>query len=103
MLGLEIRINDEEPIVIAADHYVSAVLGLASGEEQGRLTLMGGSLTECYTWWDGALDKGDRVRVRVVEAACPSVPLLVRKRGRKELRERYERVKAELRKLGKIE
>ncbi|WP_303176002.1 hypothetical protein [Paraprevotella xylaniphila] len=103
MKGFEIQINGGDPIVFAAEHYAFALFGVVSGEEQGRLTLMGGNLTERFTWWDGALEKGDKVRVRVVETECPSVPILVRKRSREDLQERYEKVKIELRKLGKIE
>ena len=51
MKGFEIQINGGAPIVIAAEHYAFALLGCVNGEEQGRLTLMGGNLTERFTWW----------------------------------------------------
>ena len=99
----EIQINGGAPIVIAAEHYAFALLGCVNGEEQGRLTLMGGNLTERFTWWNGALENGDKIRVRVVETECPSVPILVRKRSWEDLYERYEKLKIELRNLGRIE
>ncbi len=70
MKGFEIQINGGAPIVIAAEHYAFALLGCVNGEEQGRLTLMGGNLTERFTWWNGALENGDKIRVRVVETEC---------------------------------
>ena len=54
MKGFEIQINGGAPIVIAAEHYAFALLGCVNGEEQGRLTLMGGNLTERFTWWKRA-------------------------------------------------
>ena len=89
MKGFEIQINGGAPIVIAAEHYAFALLGCVNGEEQGRLTLMGGNLTERFTWWNGALENGDKI--------------LVRKRSWEDLYERYEKLKIELRNLGRIE
>ena len=96
MKGFEIQINGGAPIVIAAEHYAFALLGCVNGEEQGRLT-------ERFTSWNGALENGDKIRVRVVETECPSVPILVRKRSWEDLYERYEKLKIELRNLGRIE
>ncbi len=51
MIGLEIRINDEDPITVASDNLV--FVNLLHGYSSDRIMVMGSDLLHYLTWFDG--------------------------------------------------
>ena len=104
MKGFEIQINGGAPDSHCCRTLRFRLVGVCEWGRAREVDINGeGNLTERFTWWNGALENGDKIRVRVVETECPSVPILVRKRSWEDLYERYEKLKIELRNLGRIE
>lgn len=102
MLGLEIRINDQEPIIVASDEFVFA--NLAFGYSSDKNVVMGGDILRYITWFRGKPEKGDKVVIRVVETGLDKVsPVLSMKdRDRVEMKKWYEYYKVELQAKGLI-
>ena len=66
MIGFEIYINDEKPIIMASDHVVSVILGY--GYPLGStISLIGRDCSNDLTWLKGKPEIGDKIIIKVIE------------------------------------
>lgn len=100
MLGLEIRINDEKPIIVSAESAVYA--HFAYGGSFNEIRIGGSDNLHYLTWFRGIPEKGDKVLIRVVETEEVSPVLVMKDCDRKEMKKWYEHYKAELQEKGLI-
>ena len=94
MIGLEIRINDEDPITVASDNLVFVNLL--------RIMVMGSDLLHYLTWFDGRPEVGDKVLIRIVDTDKVAPVLTMKDCDRYEIKQWYERLKVELQEKGLI-
>ena len=94
MIGYEIAINDQSPVVVTSPDVVSVMVH--SNCSFGDSIYVGGLYTSRrIVWVDEKLKVGDRVRIKVVEVLAVS-PVVKMTYDREELKAKYERLKAEL-------
>lgn len=101
MLGMEISVNNMEPLIAASDNLVFASLtyGYSSSDQ---IAVLGSDLLHYFTWFKGEPEKGDKVKIRIVEADNVSPTIATSCRDKDEIIRRYEELKAELEKKGLI-
>ena len=94
MIGYEIAINDQSPVVVTSPDVVSVMVH--SNCSFGDSIYVGGLYTSRrIVWVDEKLKVGDRVRIKVVEVSAVS-PVVKMTYDLEELKAKYERLKAEL-------
>ena len=94
MIGYEIAINDQSPVVVTSPDVVSVMVH--SNCSFGDSIYVGGLYTSRrIVLVDEKLKVGDRVRIKVVEVSAVS-PVVKMTYDREELKAKYERLKAEL-------
>ena len=100
MIGYEIAINDQSPVVVTSPDV--AVVMVHSNCFFGDSIYVGGlNTSRRIAWVDEKLKVGDRVRIKVVEVSAVS-PTVKMTYDREELKAKYERLKAELEAKGLI-
>lgn len=101
MIGIEISINGQEPIIAASDNFVFANFsyGYSSSDQ---IAVCGTDSLHHLTWLRGKPKKGDKVLVRIVETDEVSPILTMKDIDRNEMKKWYEHYKAELQKKGLI-
>lgn len=100
MIGYEIAINDQSPVVVTSPDVVSVMVH--SNCSFGDSIYVGGLYTSRrIVWVDEKLKVGDRVRIKVVEVSAVS-PVVKMTYDREELKVKYEQLKAELESKGLI-
>ncbi len=100
MIGYEIAINDQSPVVVTSPDV--AVVMVHSNCSFGDSIYVGGLYTSRrIVWVDEKLKVGDRVRIKVVEVSAVS-PVVKMTYDREELKVKYEQLKAELESKGLI-
>ncbi|WP_455963039.1 hypothetical protein [Bacteroides bouchesdurhonensis] len=100
MIGLEISINDQKPIVAASDNLV--FVDLQHGYSSDRIIIKGSDILHFFTWFKGKPETGDKVLIRVIETDNVSPVVKIQSSDRDELRKRYKQLKVELREKGLI-
>ena len=100
MIGLEICINDEDPITVASDNLV--FVNLLQGYSSDRIMVMGSDLLHYLTWFDGRPKVGDKVLIRIVDTDKVAPVLTMKDCDRNEIKQWYERLKVELQEKGLI-
>ena len=100
MIGFEIYINDEKPIIMASDHVVSVILGY--GYPLGStISLIGGDCSNDLTWLKGKPEIGDKIIIKVIETDEVS-PCKKTKCDREWMIQQYEQLKIKLQEKGLI-
>ena len=100
MIGYEIAINDQSPVVVTSLDVASVMVH--SNCSFGDSIYVGGLYTSRrIVWVDEKLKVGDRVRIKVVEVSAVS-PVVKMTYDREELKVKYEQLKAELESKGLI-
>ena len=100
MIGYEIAINDQSPVVVTSPDV--AVVMVHSNCSFGDSIYVGGlNTSRRIVWVDEKLKLGDRVRIKVVEVSAVS-PTVKMTYDREELKVKYEQLKAELESKGLI-
>ena len=100
MIGYEIAINDQSPVVVTSPDVASVMVH--SNCSIGDSIYVGGLYTSRrIVWVDEKLKVGDRVRIKVVEVSAVS-PVVKMTYDREELKVKYEQLKAELESKGLI-
>ncbi|WP_237924800.1 hypothetical protein [Bacteroides finegoldii] len=100
MIGYEIAINDQSPVVVTSPDVASVMVH--SNCSFGDSIYVGGLYTSRrIVWVDEKLKVGDRVRIKVVEVSAVS-PVVKMTYDREELKVKYEQLKAELESKGLI-
>ena len=100
MIGYEIAINDQSPVVVTSPDVVSVMVH--SNCSFGDSIYVGGlDTSRRIVWVDEKLKVGDRVRIKVVEVSAVS-PVVKMTYDREELKVKYEQLKAELESKGLI-
>ena len=98
MIGYEIAINDQSPVVVTSPDVASVMVH--SNCSFGDSIYVGGLYTSRrIVWVDEKLKVGDRVRIKVVEVSAVS-PVVKMTYDREELKVKYEQLKAELESKG---
>lgn len=100
MIGYEIAINDQLPVVVTSPDvaFVMVDCNYSFGD---RIYVGGSETSRRIIWVDEKLKVGDRVRIKVVEVSAVS-PTVKMTYDREELKAKYERLKAELEAKGLI-
>lgn len=100
MIGYEVAINDQSPVVVTSPDVASVMVH--SNCSFGDSIYVGGLYTSRrIVWVDEKLKVGDRVRIKVVEVSAVS-PVVKMTYDREELKVKYEQLKAELESKGLI-
>ena len=100
MIGYEIAINDQSPVVVTSPDVASVMVH--SNCSFGDSIYVGGLDTSIrIVWVDEKLKVGDRVRIKVIEVSAVS-PTVKMTYDREELKVKYEQLKAELESKGLI-
>ena len=100
MIGYEISINDQSPVVVTSPDVASVMVH--SNCSFGDSMYVGGlDTSRRIVWVDEKLKVGDRVRIKVVEVSAVS-PVVKMTYDREELKVKYEQLKAELESKGLI-
>ena len=100
MIGYEIAINDQSPVVVTSPDVASVMVH--SNCSFGDSMYVGGlDTSRRIVWVDEKLKVGDRVRIKVVEVSAVS-PVVKMSDDREELKVKYEQLKAELESKGLI-
>ena len=100
MIGYEIAISDQSPVVVTSPDVASVMVH--SNCSFGDSIYVGGLYTSRrIVWVDEKLKVGDRVRIKVVEVSAVS-PVVKMTYDREELKVKYEQLKAELESKGLI-
>ena len=98
MIGYEIAINDQSPVVVTSPDVASVMVH--SNCSFGDSMYVGGlDTSRRIVWVDEKLKVGDRVRIKVVEVSAVS-PVVKMTYDREELKVKYEHLKAELSQRG---
>lgn len=101
MIGFEVTINNQPPLLIAAERHVFIRLCNRNGKRGlDDMMIRGWNDSEMFYWIDRKPQKGDRVRVRVVEIESASPAQETQKKDREKMKERYEQLKKELTEQG---
>lgn len=100
MIGYEIAINDQSPVVVTSPDVASVMVH--SNCSFGDSIYVGGlDTSRRIVWVDEKLKVGDRVRIKVVEVSAVS-PVVKMTYDREELKAKYEQLKVELESKGLI-
>ena len=100
MIGYEIAINDQSPVVVTSPDVASVMVH--SNCSFGDSMYVGGlDTSRRIVWVDEKLKVGERVRIKVVEVSAVS-PVVKMTYDREELKVKYEQLKAELESKGLI-
>ena len=100
MIGYEIAINDQSPLVVTSPDVASVMVH--SNCSFGDSIYVGGlDTSRRIVWVDEKLKVGDRVRIKVIEVSAVS-PTVKMTYDREELKVKYEQLKAELESKGLI-
>lgn len=100
MKALEIRINDQEPIIAATDNLT--FVNLTYGYRSDRIVIMGNDILHYLTWYDAKPEKGDKILIKIIEVDEISPVILMKDCDRNEIKKRYEQLKLELQEQGLI-
>lgn len=97
MIGFEIQINDQQPIVAASDRRMGILIS-CNGRGQDGINVFGtNSYFQDIFWYSKALKLGDRIKIRVVKVDEISPTLQSAKdMDRNEMLRLYNRLKTEL-------
>ena len=97
MLGLEIQINNDTPVTVAAENFSFVLLDTAMRQDDtGYIYAHGLDYSNSYHWISVVPRQGDKVKIQIVESPNPSPPVKTEKQDRKEMLARYEQLKKEL-------
>ena len=100
MIGYEIAINDQSPVVVTSPDVASVMVH--SNCSFGDSIYVGGLYTSRrIVWVDEKLKVGDRVRIKVSQASAGALGVKMTY-DREELKVKYEQLKAELESKGLI-
>ena len=103
MLGLEIQINNDTPVTVAAENFSFVLLDTAMRQDDtGYIYAHGLDYSNSYHWISVVPRQGDKVKIQIVESPNPSPPVKTEKQDRKEMLARYEQLKKELEEKGFI-
>ncbi|WP_281529195.1 hypothetical protein, partial [Paraprevotella clara] len=103
MLGLEIQINNDTPVTVAAENFSFVLLDTAMRQDDtGYIYAHGLDYSNSYHWISVVPRQGDKVKIQIVESPNPSPPVKTEKQDRKEMLARYEQLKKELEEKGLI-
>ena len=103
MLGLEIQINNDTPVTVAAENFSFVLLDTAMRQAAaGYIYAHGLDYSNSYHWISVVPRQGDKVKIQIVESPNPSPPVKTEKQDRKEMLARYEQLKKELEDKGLI-
>lgn len=103
MLGLEIQINNDTPVTVAAENFSFVLLDTAMRQDDtGYIYAHGLDYSNSYHWSSVVPRQGDKVKIQIVESPNPSPPVKTEKQDRKEMLARYEQLKKELEEKGLI-
>lgn len=103
MLGLEIQINNDTPVTVAAENFAFALFDTAMEQDDtGYIYVHGLDYSNSYHWLSTVPHQGDKVKIQIVETSTPSPPLKIKKQDRKEMLARYTQLKKELEEKGLI-
>ncbi|MBS4809043.1 MAG: hypothetical protein KH071_14355, partial [Paraprevotella sp.] len=103
MLGLEIQINNDTPVTVAAENFSFVLLDTAMRQDDtGYIYAHGLDYSNSYHWLSVVPRQGDKVKIQIVESPNPSPPVKTEKQDRKEMLARYEQLKKELEEKGLI-
>ncbi len=100
MIGIEVKINNQEPIIAASDNLV--FVNLKHGYSSDRIMVMGSDILHYLTWFDGKPEIGDKILIRIIEADRLSPILTMKTCDRNEIKKCYEQLKVELQEKGFI-
>lgn len=100
MKAIEIRINEENPIIAGADSLIYA--NLTYGYSSDEITVRGSDSLHSFVWLNTFPQKGDKVLIRIVETDKLSPVLVMEDRDKEEIKKWYERLKLELQEKGLI-
>lgn len=100
MIGYEIAINDQSPVVVTSPDVASVMVH--SNYSFGDSIYVGGlNTSRRIVWIDEKLKVGDKVRIKVVEVSAVSPPVKMIY-GREKMITRYEQLEVELKAKGLI-
>ncbi|TGY40379.1 hypothetical protein [Bacteroides caecimuris] len=100
MIGYEVAINDQSPVVVTSPDV--AYVMVHSNCSFGDSIYVGGlDTSRRIVWVDEKLKVGDRIRIKVVEVSEVS-PIVKMIYDREELKAKYEQLKAGLEAKGLI-
>lgn len=99
MLGLEIQINNDTPVTVAAENFSFVLM---RQDDTGYIYAHGLDYSNSYHWISVVPRQGDKVKIQIVESPNPSPPVKTEKQDRKEMLARYEQLKKELEEKGLI-
>ena len=103
MLGLEIQINNDTPVTVAAENFSFVLLDTAMRpDDTGYIYVHGLDYSNSYHWLSTVPHQEDKVKIQIVETSTPSPPLKIKKQDRKEMLARYTQLKKELEEKGLI-
>lgn len=103
MLGLEIQINNDTLVTVAAENFSFVLLDTAMRpDDTGYIYVHGLDYSNSYHWLSTVPHQGDKVKIQIVETSTPSPPLKIKKQDRKEMLARYTQLKKELEEKGLI-
>jgi hypothetical protein len=103
MIGLEVQINNEKPIV-AVTEALFFTLDYYNNREKGYAYLGGIDRNYCRPKWiDKTLNSGDRIYIKVVDTETTSPVLSAAPIDRRELIRKFEELRDKLIKKGTIQ
>lgn len=95
MLALEIHINDSEHFIVSADNlaFVNILYGISN-----NVSIHGADDSCLYTWAEKAIQKGDKILVRVVDVDKDKIssPQITKMNDREKMKRVFEQLKLEL-------
>lgn len=100
MIGIEISLNDQKPIIAAAENLV--FVDLLYGYSYDQISVRGSDDLRMFTWFKGESQKGDKVLIRIVETDRVSPVIAMKDCDRTEMKKWYEYYKSKLQKKGLI-
>lgn len=97
MKGLEVRINDNEPIIAVSDSLTSTFISVGYHNEKDDISIRGiDSKSHHLSWLDREIKPGDRIKIRTVERETASVLKERFPSDRKQMKEEYFNLKKQL-------
>lgn len=76
MLGLEIQINNDTPVTVAAENFSFVLLDTAMRQDDtGYIYAHGLDYSNSYHWISVVPRQGDKVKIQIVESPNPSPPV----------------------------
>ncbi len=99
MLAFEIHINDRDPLIVAADNLTTIRLSYGVAKcDVDSVSVFGADDAALYTWLDEKAQRGDKIRVRVVDVDKDKIssPQSIKRKSREELQQAFERLEQEL-------